>query len=407
MFRFPRHKNSLRVGFFIFALISISVSSLGAAGATSRIRDLGPIVHPDQTPASYIVVDATKGTILSSKKMHESVNVASTSKIITALAAINALHQDQPVTIPVEAQNVEPMRIDMNAGEQWKRDDLLYSLLMVSANDAAYALADASAGSITKFADLEDDLAKQLGMKNSHFGDPSGLDDSSAINGDTKMSAYDLAIGARAVLAQPLLAQIVSTTNYQFVGGDAVMHTLTSHNDKFLSGYSGANGMKTGYTKKAGRTQIASATRNGTTLIAVVLNVQETDQWSAQLLDAGFNSMTTGSVAKNATTLPAIGVVASKSNLTILKDPPKASESAAVTTGTDSSWANKLLSVPVISFIIIAGLATAFVLRRRAVMKRKKLRRLRAQQMRDTKRREMFDLIEPSRDLSPELVTQS
>lgn len=353
----------------IAIIISLALVSIPANAYGKTKSEIGPVADESKTPTSYLVVDAQSGKIVSSKNIHQPLNVASTSKIVTALAAVNTIGADQEITIPREAEQVQPMKIDMKSGQKWKRDDLLYSLLLVSANDAAYALANESAGSIEEFPKQQTRIAKELGMQDSTFGDPSGLDDSQAINGGTKMSAYDLAIASRALLAQPLLAKIVGTLNYQFVGGDAVLHTLTNHNDLFLNSYPGANGLKTGYTQKAGRTFIASATQNGTTLIAVVLGVQQTDEWAAKLLNGGFAAITNGSVGKNASTLPAIGVIGSKANLTILKSPANAAPIKNT-----SEDRNEFLSVPLVSLLILFLLTGLFFWRRRQIKRRKKLR---------------------------------
>jgi D-alanyl-D-alanine carboxypeptidase len=384
-------------------LIAVLIILLcGNTSAWARSSEIPPVEHLDKTPAAYIVVDANKGTIVSSKNMHDALNVASTSKIVTALAAVNTIRADQDVEVPEEAKDVQPMKIGMTPGQKWKRDDLLYSLLLVSANDAAYALADASAHTISSFAKQEDNVAKQLGMKDSSFGDPSGLDDGSAINGDTKMSAYDLAIAARAILAQPLLSKIVGTASYQFTGGDGVLHTLTNHNQDFLAGYAGANGMKTGYTKKAGRTMIASATHGANTLIAVVLNAEETDGWAARLLDAGFSSVKNGKA--HGTKLPAIGVISSKANITILNEPSKSQSAAKASSAHDSG--SSLISLPLVTLVILSGLVLAFILRRRAIKKRKLRRRQRANAIQQTRRREMIDVIDLSLESESELVSK-
>ena len=102
------------------------------------------------------------------------------------------------------------------------------------------------------------------------------------------MSAYDVAIASRALLNNPELARMVSKLNYQFTGGDGIVHILTNHNDKLMTGYEGITGLKTGYTKKSGRTLAASATRADKSVIVIIIDVAETNQWAAKLLDDGF-----------------------------------------------------------------------------------------------------------------------
>ncbi len=367
--------------------------------------EIQPVTDPTIEPKSYIVVDAKEGTIIASKDSHKALRVASTSKILTALAAVNTIGADQMVDVPKEASTVQPMKIGMKEGQKWGRDDLLHALLLTSANDAAYALASASAGNIENFEKQQNRIAKELGMQDSKFGDPSGLDDSLAVNGASLMSAYDLAIAGRAVLAQPLLSKIVSTMNYQFIGGDGKKHTLTNHNDTFLLGYPGANGLKTGYTQRAGRTLITSATRGDTTLIAVVLDVAQTDEWSARLLDAGFSTIQEGKVPRNATKLPSIGVIGSKANITILKSSKGQNGFIAketTTNGDPTGW----LSLPVISITIIVILFGLFFWRRRVIKQRRKKRRERALAAREAGRRKMIDVIDLTDERDSALISK-
>ncbi len=374
----------------------MTFSSPSFANRSSQIE---PILDPSVEPAAYILVDATNGTILDGKNIDEPINVASTGKLVTALAAISTIDRDAEIEVPREAQEVQPMKIGMKVGETWKRDDLLHALLMTSANDAAYALAVAASGSIEEFEKVQKRIASELSMEHSTFGDPSGLDDSQAQNGETQMSPFDLAIAARAVLANPELSKIVASKAYQFVGGDEKPHTLSNHNDKFLNGFEGANGMKTGFTRKSGRTLVASATRGETTLIAAVLDVYQTDAWAATLLEKGFSMIESGEVPEDARTLPAIGVIGSKADVTILIEPENQNETElASSENTNAVVAQSngggFLSIEIIAIAVFLILGIAFILRRRAVIKRKKLRRLRAAQMREIQRRSMIDVID-------------
>jgi len=393
----------------VILILLISLVPTSAYASSIRSSEVPPVSDASKEPKAYILVDANKGTILASKNEREALNVASTGKIITALAAINTIDRDKPIEIPKEAEEVQPMRIGMKKGEKWARDDLLYSLLLVSANDAAYALATASAGSIKSFSEHQNRVAKSLQMKDSTFGDPSGLDDELAINGESKMSAYDLAIASRALLANADLAKMVSTKNYQFMGGDNIKHTLTNHNDFFLDNYEGANGLKTGYTKKSGRTLVVSATRGENTLIAVVLNVTETNSWGAKLLDEGFEKIENGNVDKDAKKLPEIGVILSKANVTTLIDPTTKDGKKEQAIGTPAAVkvdSNSFLSVPLVSAFIIGLLLAAILWRRRVVKKRKTKRRLKAKQMQEIKRRSMIDVIDDPNDGNSELLSK-
>jgi D-alanyl-D-alanine carboxypeptidase (penicillin-binding protein 5/6) len=158
--------------------------------------------------------------------------------------------------------------------------------MMVSANDAAYALAEAASGSVDAFANDMNAAATRYGMVDSHFADPAGFDGVEGYNGGSRISAYDLAIAARNFLAVPDLAAIVGLREYRFDGPDGP-HVLYNHN-KLLARYAGATGLKTGYTSLAGSTFVGTATRDGRTMIAVVLNTTNMYGIAGALLDKGF-----------------------------------------------------------------------------------------------------------------------
>jgi D-alanyl-D-alanine carboxypeptidase len=170
-------------------------------------------------------------------------------------------------------------------------------MMMVSANDAAYAIATTVGGSLDGFASDLKATAKQLGLRDSRLGDPAGLDDETAYKGGPFMSAYDLAIAARNALAVPEIAKWAALHEHLFVDPSGVSHHLVNHNKMLAGGgadYPGAIGFKTGFTSRSQHTLVAAATRNGRTLIAVVLGVPTSGyQEAASLLDAGFAMPTT------------------------------------------------------------------------------------------------------------------
>jgi D-alanyl-D-alanine carboxypeptidase len=178
------------------------------------------------------------------------------------------------------------MKIGMAEGEQWALDDTLHSLMMVSANDAAYALAEAASGSLEAFAADMNAAAARYGMVDSRFADPAGFDGAEGFNGGSRVSPYDLAIAARNYLAVPELSAIAGMSEYRF-DGPAKAHVLRNHN-KLLARYPGATGLKTGYTGLAGNTFVGTAQRDGRTMIAVVLNSTNMYGVAAALLDKGF-----------------------------------------------------------------------------------------------------------------------
>lgn len=395
----------------IVVLILIASIFLPTNAFASSKSEIAPITDPTIEPNAYILVDATSGAIIKSKNEHAALPVASVSKIITALGAINTIEISKPILVSQEAQEAQANKIGMTVGQTWKRDDLLNSLMLISANDAAYALAIASAGSIEEFTKVQKRIAKNLGMKDSTFGDPSGLDDALAINGSTTMSAYDVAIAARAALNNPGLAQIVSRMNYQFTGGDGLVHTLTNHNDTLLSGYEGSNGIKTGYTEKSGRTLAASATRDGKTVIAVVIDVEETDQWAAKLMDDGFayladaqKNKTDLSKAKNI--LPEIGPISTEADLTVLLEPKKSQIKKASADKSEINAFSNYLSITNISIFIVLLFALIIYLRIRSVKKRRLIRKQERQRLRELQRRKMIDVIDLTNEAESELISK-
>lgn len=224
-------------------------------------------------------MDADTGRVLYAQNEVQERSVASITKLVTALTAV-ALCPDpagELVRVDPAAAGVEGSSMYLAAGEELTLEDLLYGLLLRSGNDAAAAIAIHCAGDETAFAQRMNETAARLGMTHSHFENPSGLETEGHYS-----CAYDMALAGRAVLAHPLLSQIVATKSV--VRGSRV---LENHN-KLLWRYDGCIGLKTGFTKKAGRTLVSAATRGGTTLIAVTLN--DGDDWRdhAALLDYGF-----------------------------------------------------------------------------------------------------------------------
>jgi len=208
---------------------------------------------------------------------------------MTALVAVERLHADARIPVTPDAANREAMKIGMQAGTKWSFKDTMASMMMVSANDAAYAIAETVGGSVGGFANDANETARRLGMRDSTFGDPAGLDDQTSYKGGPKVSAYDLAIATRNALTVPAIARWAGTTDYAFTDPAGVHHTLHNHN-KFLPnngyGYVGANGFKTGWTSSAQHSLVATAKRGGRECIAVILDgVDGGYTWAASLLD--------------------------------------------------------------------------------------------------------------------------
>jgi len=267
----------------LLCLFSVIPAVLVAAPAGAQAPPPGA-AYPAK---AYILVDADTGKVLDAFDEHEALPPASTTKLMTALVATEKLASDTILTVGPNAAAQPAMRIGMVAGDRWTLDAALHSLMLVSANDAAYALAEAASGNLSTFADDANAAAARYGMVDSHFEDPAGFDDAAAFGGGSRVSAYDLAVAARNVLAVPDLAAMAGTARYTFDGPDGHAHVLYNHN-KLLARYAGATGLKTGYTALAGHTFVGTATRDGRTMIAVVLNSDDTYGVASRLMDKGF-----------------------------------------------------------------------------------------------------------------------
>lgn len=260
-------------------------------------------------PKGSILVDADTGAVLDGLNTHQPLAPASTTKILTALAAVEVLRPGTKLTISARAAGQPAFNLNMKEGQVWVLEDVLGALLLSSANDAAMALAEKVSGSGENFTAALNGIANKLGMVDSPvLQDPAGFDDEWSIGGGNKISPHDLAIAARALLAEPRLASIVASRTYSFDGADGVQHRLLNHN-KLLRLYEGAIGMKTGYTKRSMHSLVAAATRNGRTMIAVVMNAPgDTYGIASAMLDKGFATPPgTGARAQ----LPAVPVAAS------------------------------------------------------------------------------------------------
>ncbi|MHB8465313.1 MAG: D-alanyl-D-alanine carboxypeptidase family protein [Acidimicrobiales bacterium] len=244
--------------------------------------------HPPAQPRAWIIVDATSGAVLGAHDERTAMPPASLTKLLTALIAVDHLSPADTLTVSDRAAAEPATKISMRPGQVWTFQDALYALLLSSANDAAAAIGERLGGSLEGFSRQMQQAGAVLGLADRPvLADPAGLDDSFSVDGGNLLSARDLAIIARAVLGQPLLAQVTATRVYQFVGPDGAHHRLGNHN-LLLSRYPGALGLKTGYTRKAGENLVAAAQRGGRTIITVVLGAPNLYADTSSLLDRGF-----------------------------------------------------------------------------------------------------------------------
>lgn len=210
--------------------------------------------------------------------------------MLTAMIAVDWLPANATVPIGPAAANVYPDRVGMKMGQVWPLDITMHALLISSANDAAYALAQRVSGSVTAFGPTMRYAAAEIGMKDHPvLHDPAGLDGTEGIDGGNLISAWDLAVAARDMMAEPYLAAIAGSKQYDFTGPDHVVYSLANFNDAFLDSYPGAIGVKTGLTDRAGFCVAEEAERGGRRMLAVVLDGTNSEQSATLLLDVGFS----------------------------------------------------------------------------------------------------------------------
>lgn len=229
---------------------------------------------------SYVLIEASSGIVLSSEKPDEKREPASTTKILTALVAIENGNLDDVYKVSDNAAGIEGSKLGLKKDDELSLDDLLHILLMKSGNDAAVTIAENIAGSVDAFAELMNRKAESIGCKNSHFVNPHGLG-----NENHYTTAYDLALIASEALKNETFSKIVSSKTYTL----DYKNLSISNSNKLLRLKDYFNGVKTGFTKSAGRCLVSSAEKNGVTLIAVTLN--DGNDWDdhINLMEEGFS----------------------------------------------------------------------------------------------------------------------
>ena len=225
-----------------------------------------------------VVMDAVTGRILYERRSGERSRIASTTKIMTALVVCENCGVLEQVKIPGEAVGVEGSSMYLKEGEILTVQELLYGLMLRSGNDAAVALAISCGGSVEGFARMMNEKARELGLSGTHFANPHGLDAPEHYS-----TARDLAVLGCEAMKNPIFAQTVSTRQVRI--GDRV---LTNHN-KLLWQLEGADGIKTGYTRSAGRLLVSSAVRQGRRLVCVTVRAPDDWQDHRLLLEQGFS----------------------------------------------------------------------------------------------------------------------
>ena len=285
------------VALLFIPLLALSLLSLGAPSEPSRaLRVPDPVSKacPPKIPAAgsslsalsanaAILINPDSGEIYFEKNASTRMPMASTTKIMTALVAIESMPLSTVITVAPEAVNVEGSSVYLYAGETLTLETLLYALLLESANDAAAAIAYGISGSIEAFSARMNARAQSLGLTDTHFMNPHGLD-----HAEHYTTAYELAQITAEALKHDVFRTIVSTRRLTAPQSETGGARLFLNHNRLLSAYDGCIGVKTGYTKRSGRCLVSAATRDGLTLIAVTLSAPNDWQDHTALLDFGF-----------------------------------------------------------------------------------------------------------------------
>ena len=260
---------------FIIAVMLFTGSAASAAGEVGT------------SAKAYMLMEATSGRILAEYNSNEKLPMASTTKIMTCLLACELGNMDEMVTVGPESVGLDGTSVYLREGETISLKELCYGLMLNSGNDAAMAIAVHLGGSQEGFAKMMNERARELGAENTNFVTPNGLP-----HDDHYTTAKDLALIGSAAMCNDLFREIVGTSSMNLPADDDSPARYLKSKNKILYNYDGGNGVKTGYTKAAGKCLVAGAERGGMQLIAVVLNDYDMFNDCMKLLDYGFNNYT-------------------------------------------------------------------------------------------------------------------
>lgn len=243
---------------------------------------MGPA--PQVQAASAVLMDPVTGQVLYEKNAHAKRPIASTTKIMTAILLIENSKMSEIVTASKNAEQTQFTSIHLQKGEKISAEDLLYALLIRSANDSAVAIAEHVGGTVPKFTKMMNHKAKELGCKDTNFVTPNGL-----YNPNHYSSAYDLCLMARYAMKYPIFNEVINTRKHVLDSRTKNRKDLIVYsNTRFMKEYPGADGVKSGYIKQARYCYVGSATRDGRRLLAAVLRSGNAGKDAGICLDYGF-----------------------------------------------------------------------------------------------------------------------
>ena len=278
-----KNKNNAVIYITVILITILLMSMLSMyASATYKSSKNSGFTKKISAKAS-VLYEPTNNIFIYEKNADEKLPMASTTKIMTAMVVVNHCDINDIVIIGPESVGIEGSSAYLKDGDEYTVLELLYALLLQSANDAATALAYYTAGGIKEFADLMNSEASRLGLENTHFTNPHGLD-----NDNHYTTAKDLAILSANLMKSDILSKVVSTYKKTFTYGERT-RTYINHN-KLLRLYDGGIGIKTGFTKRSGRCLVGAAEKDGLTFITVTLNASSDWNDHIALFDYAFDT---------------------------------------------------------------------------------------------------------------------
>ena len=240
--------------------------------------------QPEISGHSGLLVDLNSGNILFEKNSNEKMKIASLAKVMTAVVTLEHKKLDSKIYVSKEAAEIGENSMEIDEGEIYTLEELLYGLILHSGNDAAYAIAESTAGNSDRFVEWMNFKAKEIGLRNTHFTDPSGLDDSAY------STATDLVKLTRYALKNPEFRNIVKTVERELTS-DTHKYIYLYNQTNLLTTYPGVAGVKTGYTEEAGLSLVTYANNDGKEVIGVVLNSVDRKGDMILMLNHGYKTL--------------------------------------------------------------------------------------------------------------------
>lgn len=247
----------------------------------------GGLAQGETSAKAACVLELETGRVLLESNMHARLPMASTTKVMTALLAIEQGELSDTVTCSERAFGVSGTSIYLQLGESLTLEEMLLGLMLSSGNDAAVAIAEHIGGSLEGFVQKMNERAAQIGAVNTHFANPHGLPDDAHYT-----TAYDLALIAREAMGNPVFRRIVSTQRATIPWEGRTYNRQLNNKNRLLTSYEGATGVKTGFTSKAGRCLVFGAQRGGMEIVGVVLGCSDWFDEAERLMDGCFQTYT-------------------------------------------------------------------------------------------------------------------